>query len=254
MNDALEQLSTALNAPVATLVDRRVPKSKVVEAAGLTAVDRRALEDGVERIGWRATLRPASVGVPAFTDEVRDYAEIVVLTAELRDGPKPARLAEILHRAISAPVVLVLGDARSASLSIGLKRRHEREAGRAVVEWFALSPTVPAAPDAVDDSFLNSLDLTRIPAPDLFALHVALSERAEALAAARATGAWRLPKDEAEAERRREALAALDAERREVARLRRAAATEKRLARRIDLSHEVARAEAQLSRTLALLT
>lgn len=254
MTDALERLWEALAAPPATRVDRRVPKSKLTENAGLSAAERRAVEAGVERLTWRATLRPASIGVAAFSDESRDYPELVVMTALLRGGGKSARLAEIVHRTVSAPVVLMVGDGDRAALSIGLKRRHEREAGRSVVERFALSAALAnEAEDALATAFLDSLNLSRLPAGDLAALHAALGERAEAFAAARATGSWRLPADEVEVERRSEALATLEPTRREVARLRKAVAAEKRLARRLELSHEVTRAEAELARTLQLL-
>jgi hypothetical protein len=70
----------------------------------------------------------------------------------------------------------------------------------------------------------------------------------EAYAAARVTGMFRLPVSADEAAARRAALAARDGQAREVARLRKAAAAEKRLAARIELSHTITRAEAELRR------
>ena len=253
MTDAVERLLEALDVPPAARSDRWVPKSKLVEGGGLSSADRRAVEEGVERLRWRATLRPAQVGVLALADDTRDYVEIVVLTAFLRPGAKPSRLTELVHRAVTAPVVLIAGDDNGAALSVGLKRRHEREAGAAVVERLVVAPPFVSIADDVQEAFLDSLDLSRLPADNLFALHCGLAERAEAFAAGRATGRWRLPTDSAQAQARREALTRLEAQRREIARLRKAAASEKRLAARIGLSHEVGRAEADLACTLALL-
>ena len=78
-------------------------------------------------------------------------------------------------------------------------------------------------------------------------------ERAEAFAAARITGVFHLAGDEAHADTRRTALAAYAVQAREVSRLRKAAPAARRRSRRIELSHEVAQAEAELARLIALL-
>ena len=78
-------------------------------------------------------------------------------------------------------------------------------------------------------------------------------DRVEAYAAARISGVFRLPASVDEATGRRAALAAHEGQVRDVARLRKAAAAEKRLAARIELSHHITRAEAELRRTTDLL-
>lgn len=69
--------------------------------------------------------------------------------------------------------------------------------------------------------------------------------------AGRITGSFRLPMDESETESRRAGLEAYTVQAREVARVRRAAATEKRLARRLALAGEVASAEERLGALVA---
>lgn len=251
--DAAERLFAALGIPAGALVNRRVAKSLIVEHAKLSAADRRAVEDGVERLDWRATLTPAKAGLPAFTDDAREYTDIVVMTAELRLGAKRVRLTELIHRAVTAPLLLIAQDGAGATLSAGLKRRHEREAGRVVVERLADGPLLGEEADLITDAFLASLDIARAPAADLWGLHRALAERVEAFAAARASGVWRLPTTEAEAEARRAALGRLARERAEAERLRRSARTEKRLASRIALAGRVTEAERVLAATLAEL-
>ncbi len=254
MTEAAERLWQALRVPDEARVDRRVAKSLLVEKAELTAADRCAVETGIERLLWRATLKPGTVGLSAFADATRDYTDVVVMSVTFRADAKAARLVEVIHRAVTAPLLLIVDEAHGASLSVGLKRKHERETSRVVVERIVVSPPVPAKPDDVlADAFLTSLDIALLPARDLWSLSVAIAERVETFTAASATGEWRLPRDDDEAMRRRDALGRLDAQRREVDRLRRAASTEKRLAARIELAGGVTRAEAELYRTLASL-
>jgi hypothetical protein len=242
----LDILHDALALPASARVERRVAKSLLSERGALSTADRRRVDAGLERLFWRATLKPAHAGVPAFSDAARDYAEIVVMSAQLRPSAQADRLGEVIHRAIAHPLVLLVGDEAGAILSVGLKRRHEREADRVVVERLVASPVVTGASDPIEAAFLSSLELAALSAHDLWSLHMGWGERAEAFAAARVAGTYRLVDDEAQADARRAALAAHAVQAREVARLRKAAGGEQRLNRRVELSRDAARAEGQL--------
>jgi hypothetical protein len=251
--DAMEMLFKALALPLSAQVNQRVAKALLGERGGLSSTDRRLVDQGVERLTWRATLKPASVGVEAFQDNGHDYSQIVVMVGHLRVDAKAARLIELVHRAVAHPLVMIAGEAAGASLSVGLKRRHEREASRMVIERLAISPPVTGARDQIERAFLASLALAAASASNLWSLHKGWGERCEAFEAARIAGGFRVPGDEAEAETRRTRLAAYAAKAREVVRLRKAAATEQRLNRRVDLSRDVARGEAELARLAVLL-
>jgi hypothetical protein len=256
MTTTLDRLYQALALPAATAINRRVPKTVFNEQADLSAADKRLLDRGLERLDWRGTLRPASVGLAAYEDDVRACPQIVVMSARLRPGAIAERLTTVIHRAIAHPLLLLCETADGVVLSAGLKRHHERETGRVVVERMAASPPMTVTADAtpVTAAFLNSLALAGIGGRDLWALHQGWAERIEALSAARITGSFRLPRDAIEAEARRGGLADHAAQVRNVGALRKRAQAEKQLNRRIDLAGEVARAEVQLAGLLARLT
>ena len=62
-----------------TLVDRRVPKSLLIENGAPTAADRRRIREGIEELRWVASLKPTTIGVAEYRDETREYLEISVL-------------------------------------------------------------------------------------------------------------------------------------------------------------------------------
>jgi len=99
----VEHVLEALAIPAEARVGQRVPKKLLVENGASTARDKRYINDGIEELQWVAALKPATIGVPAFKDDAREYLEIAVLSLALRDGAKAERLAELIHRAIPYP-------------------------------------------------------------------------------------------------------------------------------------------------------
>lgn len=254
MTAVFDSVFQALALPPATAINKRVPKTVFNDQADLSAADKRLLDGGLDRLDWRATLRPASVGLAAYADEVRAYPQIVVMSARLRPGAVADRLTTVIHRAIAHPLLLLCEAGGAVVLSVGLKRHHEREEGRVVVERIAASPAMAAPIAPLAATFLDSLDLTGIGGRDLWALHLGWAERIEAFAVAQVTGAFRLPMDDAEAQAMRDGLADHGAQMKAVDALRKRALAEKQLNRRIDLAREVAQAEEQLAGILARLT
>ncbi len=83
-----EWLIHALALPPEAHVDQRIPKKLFQEHGAPTATDRRLLHEGIEEAHWIAALKPATVGTPAYRDEVREYLEIAVLTVALRTAAR----------------------------------------------------------------------------------------------------------------------------------------------------------------------
>ncbi|HUP24551.1 MAG TPA: DUF4391 domain-containing protein [Thermoanaerobaculia bacterium] len=242
-------LIAALDLPVEARVDRRVPKTLLVEHGAPTAADRRRIQDGIEEVRWLAVLKPTTIGVPPFRAEDREYLEIAVLSAELRGGAKAGRLAELIHRAIPYPVFLaVTGPRGVVALSLAHKRWSKGEEGATVLDGELVSVELPPGKtDDIGKAFCEALRLARQPRSDLRALYQGWMAAMVAFQAAGVTGAFAVPASTEEAAGRQEAVrehARLSAE---IARLRAVAAKERQMARRVDLNLEVQRLEKDLS-------
>lgn len=241
----LDDFLTALDLPVASRVDQRVPKKLLLDNGAPTATDKRHINDGIDELTWLAALKPTNIGVPAFSDEVRDYQEIAVLRVVLRAEAKAARIIELVHRAIPYPVLLLSGQGDAPNLSAAHKRRSQSEAGKTVLDGEVVTTAWDAARDAdCWNTFRAALPLGRQPHATLFALFQGWIDALLALHAARVTGRFAIAANDAGAAARREALreyALLDAE---IARLRSAAEKEPQMARQVALNLEMKRAEA----------
>jgi hypothetical protein len=238
----------ALALPPNARVDRRVPKKLLLEQGAPTAADKRHLQDGIEEMLWVAAMKPTTIGVPAFRDDMREYLEIVVLTATLRDAAKPPRLIELIHRAVPYPVVLVAAHGGTVSLSLAHKRWSQGETGKVVIEEVRrTAPFQPDAPTAGEASFLASLALASLPAHDLFALYQGWIDRVAALEAAQITGMFAAPDSADRSTSLHDGLETHARLQRDLAALRAQAAKEKQLNRRVELNLEIKRLEARLA-------
>lgn len=231
----------ALGLPPTSLVNRRVPKTLLLENAAFTSADKKLIREGIESVTWVAALKPTVIGVPEYRDSEREYLEIAVLTLEMRDEARPARLIEIMHRAIPYPVLLIADEGSRVTFSCAHKRRSQSEADRVVLDGEVISATPSGAPDAVREPFLNSLSLTGQPRRSLYELYGGWTNALVAFQSSVVSGRFELPASDEQARRRIEALDEIAGIDSEIKRLRAAAKKEKQMNRRVEINLDLAR-------------
>lgn len=236
----------ALSLPADARVDQRVPKKLLVENGAPTAADKRQINDGIEELHWLAALKPATIGVPIFRDDTREYLEVAVLSASLRQGAKASRLTELIHRAIPYPVFLIVSEPLILTLSLSHLRWSQGQPGKTVLDGPLITATVDSDTPTTD-AFLISLQATSQPRQNLHALYQGWIERFEAHSAARLTGSFIPAPDAATADRRRSALADYERLTREMTSLRARAGKESQLNRRVELNLHMKQLESRLA-------
>ncbi|MGE0429375.1 MAG: DUF4391 domain-containing protein [Hydrogenophaga sp.] len=239
--DALIQ---ALGLPDVTRVDQRVPKKLLVEHGAATAADKRQVQDGVDEVLWLASLKPHLIGVPAFKDAQREYLEVAVLSLKLKPGAKPSRLAELLHRAVPYPVLLLISSDLGASLSLAHIRASQNEADKTVLDGSVLSVLLPEAEHGAD--FYAAVALAKQPQSDLYALYQGLLDTASALDIAQETGRFLPSLTREQAAARHAALQDCRQLHAQIAQLRSQADKERQMPRQVALNQEIHAAQSRL--------
>lgn len=239
--DALIQ---ALGLPDATRVDQRVPKKLLAEHGAATVADKRQVQDGVDEVLWLASLKPHLIGVPAFKDAQREYLEVAVLSLKLKPGAKPSRLAELLHRAVPYPVLLLTSSDLGASLSLAHIRASQNEADKTVLDGSVLSVLLPEAEHGAD--FYAAVALAKQPQSDLYALYQGWLDTASALDIAQETGRFLPSLTREQAAARQAALQDCRQLQAQIAQLRSQADKERQMPRQVALNQEIHAAQSRL--------
>lgn len=256
-----EQLISALRLPAEATVGQRVPKKMLAEnltsRSTATSADRKLLHEQIEEVTWVAALKPTNAGIPVYQDEVRSYLELAVLSVRLREGsqlapipakvsPSVARLAELVHRAIPYPVLLVLDDDARLYLSLVHIRWAQKEADKAVLDGDLIqgvfvhngSPAASVMDADTVNAFINAMDLSKQPRTDLLTLYQGWMDTLSAWQAAAVTGRFECVSPQ-QAMARRATLRRcheLDAQ---ISSLRAAASKEKQMARQVAANLEI---------------
>jgi hypothetical protein len=189
--------------------------------------------------------------VPPYRDETREYLEIAVLHLRLRPGASAARLAELVHRAVPYPVLLITeqGPAhRTPELSLAHKRRSRAETDKVVLDGELTAATVDDGEPHLE-AFTQALSLSRQPRRDLNTLYQGWIDTVLALHAARLTGTFQIHSAAERTAARRQALrmsAELEAR---IAKRRAEAVKATQLARQVELNLDIKRLEAALAAT-----
>lgn len=262
------ELIAALGLPGAALVNQRVPKKMLAGNGAVTTEDRKMIQDHIEEVTWVAALKPANAGVPAHQDDQRTYLELAVLSVALRDlsplgmkSTKVTRIAELLHRAIPYPVVLILDDGDNLFMSLAHIRWAQKEADKTVLDGDLLSASfspLPASggngtdhPHDMRVDFLASLALSKQPRTHLHTLYQGWMDTLSAWMASSVSGRFELSQSPDHAAERRAALRRcreLDAK---IANLRSAASKEKQMARQVAVNLEIRTLLAERQRVAA---
>ncbi len=247
-----EDITAALQLPEQSRVNQRVSKKLLIDNLAPTAADRQQINEGIEEVQWVAALKPGNCGISAYRDAQREYVEVAVLHLTLRPSARPARLIELLHRAVPHPALLMISTPESVQLSLSHKRWAQNEAGKTVLDGEITTVTVPAAPQ-ITTAFLDAISLERQPRSDLSIFYQGWIDTLLALQAAQHTGSFRPVNSPLDATARRQALQACVELQGQIATLRAQAQKAQQIARQVELNLQLKQLQQALSEAQARL-
>lgn len=95
------------NIPQSCEVKNTVFKKLFYENVDLTSADKDAFTDTINKITWLYCLKPETINIQTYKDDIREYIEIEFIEVELKEEKKINRIAEIIMRTIPYPMVLI---------------------------------------------------------------------------------------------------------------------------------------------------
>jgi hypothetical protein len=267
------ELYACIGLPESALIGQRIAKRQIDEVGELASADRKLVSEQLETLIWQYALKPDNTGVKPYIDTQREYLEIAVIEGRVASRKVPARLmgrtvsdrvatrkqsarlAEIVHRVIPHPVLLVITDDEGLSLSVAHKRFGIVRKDDVIADLPIMAPWIETpGRRPIEDAFVASLALSKLPRGDMLDLYAAFASRLVALLCAELTGCFRIvdPVD-ALGVGRLDQLSQARAVQREVAQLRANLKNQPSFARQVELNNALRTADRRLAELLATL-
>jgi hypothetical protein len=186
-----------LDIPSSCRLDKPVFKKLFLDNGVLDATDKKCLKDDISRVRWLYTLKPSTINIAAYGDDIREYPEVAVLHVELSNSSRAARIAHFINRSIPYPLVLLftteIDGHTSMSISLADKRINQADKEKWVLEDSVNSGWLNFSDHSSPESkFLNSLKVTALPFTDFWRFYQAFMERVIAINCATHSGDFKL--------------------------------------------------------------
>ena len=203
MNKSIEYVWNTVSFPEAALLGKRVPKKQFLDSGGLAASDKKLFRENVKTVYWEYTLKPSTCPVLPYKDHEREYLEVAILQIELTSQKGHKRIAEIIHRVIPYPLMLVFyTGADEFALSIAPKRFSQAEHGSFVAESFYTTSWMKCSGMSVSETdFTGSLAWNSLPIQNYLTLYNAWTDRFIGYECSKRSGTFTISKAEDRIER-----------------------------------------------------
>ncbi|MFA5557736.1 MAG: DUF4391 domain-containing protein [Flavobacteriaceae bacterium] len=125
-----------LNIPDTCYIGNTIYKKLFYENADLSANDKSLFTDVINKIKWIYCLKPETINIPAFKDNMWDYPEIEVIEVDVNKDYKLKRIAETIMRTIPYPILLIFNLGSKKQLYVAHQRISQSDSSKNTIEEF----------------------------------------------------------------------------------------------------------------------
>lgn len=235
--------------PESSAVNQRIAKVLFAENGPLLPADRKAFKEEIEEIYCSYVLDSFhEVMLNVFTDEDHDYSCLAQIDVTLRKNDKALRIAELCHRAMPYPLLVILHDGEMVMFSMADKRFSHDGKEQVVLEqvthtgWWKM--------DQLDD-FFKAADFKQFRQADFKQLYAHYTALLDMLKTAEITGTFR--EDKLTPDERRRLLTELHQLQNQLAELKAKAKKEAELSRLVEINMQAKNIESAINKTKKML-
>ena len=231
------------NFPENCSVNQRIGKALFADNGPLTPTDRRTFRNEIEEIVCSYILdEQHGVMLTPYSDEEHDYTCLAQVDVFLKKTGKAVRVAELCHRAMPYPLVVVLHDGNAMMLSMAEKRCSRDGKEQVVLEQIVNTGWISEG--GLND-FRNAADFNKNRKLGFKELYLHYMELLEVLQCATITGEFK--ENSISSEERRALLGKLHHLNLHLATIKAKAKMETELSRQIELNIQAKQLEHEIS-------
>jgi len=230
------------NLPKSCEVNNSIFKKQFSENADLSAADKKLFTDGIKKITWLYCLKPDTLNLQPYKDDIREYEEIEIIAVDLKEDKKLSRIAEIIMRTIPYPMVLAFHLDNQTSFWAAHQQINQKDISKNTLEPFVNTEFLKD-----DSEFFKSFDLLKMRFTNYFDLY---SDLVDSISIFRANQVLNKTTDQMTGEIARDFLGKLNTLEQNLTSLRTALKKENQFNRKMELSIKIKNMEASKNKLL----
>lgn len=155
-----------LNIPDSCWIGTTIYKKLFYENADLNASDKTLFTDVINKITWLYCLKPETINIPAYKDEMRDYPEIEVIEVLVHKDYRLKRIAEIMMRTIPYPMLLIFKLEDKRQIYVAHQRSSQSDSSKNTIEEFIATGWLTS-----DSALFDKLDIKQMRFTNFYTLY-----------------------------------------------------------------------------------
>lgn len=155
-----------LNIPDSCWIGTTIYKKLFYENADLSASEKTLFTDVINKITWLYCLKPETINIPAYKDEVRDYPEIEVIEVLVHKDYRLKRIAEIMMRTIPYPMLLIFKLEDKRQIYVAHQRSSQSDSSKNTIEEFIATGWLTS-----DSALFDKLDIKQMRFTNFYTLY-----------------------------------------------------------------------------------
>lgn len=123
-----------LNVPDSCFIGNAIYKKMFYENGDFSSSDKALFTEGIRKVTWLYCLKPETINIPPYQDDVRDYPEVEVIEVEVTKDYKLNRVAEIIMKTIPYPMLLIFKREEQMRLFVAHQRVNQQDSSKNTIE------------------------------------------------------------------------------------------------------------------------
>lgn len=233
--------------PPEAYLNKFIPKKLISENTDLDITDKKALRDDIDKIRLVYALKPATVNIEAYRDDIREYDEVAVIQIDLSSPNCAQRIANFINKAIPYPIILIFSFSDTIAISVADKRINQANKSKWVLEdiWFTQWFN-PDAPNEIQKKFMQDLAFKNLSFVNFYAFYTDIKDRIIALNVAQRSGKYTITTGE-DTNSRATAMHKLEQLEQEKSELQNKLSNQKQMGRQIDIATKIKKIADQIN-------
>ncbi|NLN42268.1 MAG: DUF4391 domain-containing protein, partial [Clostridiales bacterium] len=141
-------------------------KKLFYQNANMSSSDKSLFTDVINKIVWLYCLKPETINIPAYKDEVREYPEFEVIEVLLHKDYRLDRIAEIIMRTIPYPMLLIFKLEDKRRLYVAHQRISQSDSTKNTIEELIATDWLES-----DSELLAKLDIKQMRFTNIYTLY-----------------------------------------------------------------------------------